>query len=140
MMLVLYLAGSAVAIGLIALLIHRLGHSAEHEFADENAVRQAFHDEFPDVGIIRLDLAANCRAALIELDQGYGLIRAMGRFALARQFTGADVQRLSRNGATLQLRLTDYADPVFVIVFGEEKTAIRWHGLLETKEKQETTG
>ncbi|NHK28493.1 hypothetical protein FF098_011300 [Parvularcula flava] len=130
MMLVLYLAGSAIAIGLIALLIHRLGHSAEHEFADEAAVRQAFVEEFPDAAIARVDLAANGRAALIVLNEGYGLIRAMGRYSLARQFTSGDIHRLSREAATLRLRLTDYADPVFVIDFGKEDTATRWEELL----------
>jgi len=142
MLLVLYIAGSAVAIGLIALLIHRLGHSAEHHFADEGAVRSAFIDEFPDAVINRVDLAANRRSALVELEQGCGLIRAMGRFTLARQFTRADLHKLSRDGATLRLRLTDYADPVFVIDLREEETAIRWENLLGDADKtiQETTG
>ncbi|GGD17672.1 hypothetical protein [Aquisalinus flavus] len=142
MMLLLYLAGSALAIGLIALLMHRLGHSAEHQFADEAAARDAFLEEFPDAGVSRLDLGANGRAALLELQDGYGLIRAMGRFSLARQFALADIARLSRRGASLQLRLTDYADPVFVIDFGDETTATRWQSLLsfDTIGTREKTG
>lgn len=142
MMLLLYLAGSALAIGLLALLMHRLGHSAEYQFADEAAARAAFLDEFPDAGVSRLDLGANGRSALLELQQGYGLVRAMGRFSLARQFCRADIRRLARDGATVQLRLTDYADPVFVIDFTEEETAIRWQRLLGDADAgtQETTG
>jgi hypothetical protein len=127
-----YIAGSGVAIGLIALLIHRLGYSAPHRFDDADAVRAAFLGEFPDAQIMALDLSADRTAALLQLkgEGQFGVSRAMGRFFISRAFDRKDIVRVQCNAARLLVHLRDYADPGFAVAFGDEATAGRWRTLL----------
>lgn len=128
LLLVLYLAGSGLAIGLLALLMHRLGQSETFRFDDETAVREAFSAEFPELTPVEIDVGMAGRAAIAMMDDGrhIGLARAMGRFALARLCTADDILAVDIQGSKLRLHLRDYADPAFVIELADNQRAVQW--------------
>lgn len=128
LVLVLYLAGSGLAIGLLALLMHRLGQSETYTFSDEAAARHAFAAEFPDLTPVEIDIgmAGHAAIALMDDDRHIGLARAMGRFPLARLCTSDDILAVDIQGRKLRLHLRDYADPAFLIELADEQRARQW--------------
>lgn len=127
----IYAATSLAAIGVIALLIHRLGYSRRYAFEDDEAARDAFTSEFPDADIVAVSLSADGSAALLDLAGAEtGLVRAMGRHIFARRLAPADIVQVSRDGTTLQLRLADYTDPAFSINLPGEQAARHWESKL----------
>ncbi|WP_306252536.1 hypothetical protein [Parvularcula sp. IMCC14364] len=131
---------SVVSISLMAFLLHRLGQSTNHAFTDGAAAGSVFLEEFPDSRVDKVALSGDGRAAMLTLaNEPYiGLVRAMGKFSLARKVGPQSVRSVEVHETTVKLKLRDFADPDFSITFSETKEAERWAGYFGPLEEQET--
>lgn len=77
-------------ISLIALLLHLLGKSRQITLSLEDA-RTALHRHFPDDQIVDLMVASDGHAALVQTDQGPGLLWSFGADTVARHLRDYDL-------------------------------------------------
>jgi hypothetical protein len=128
-----YILFSGVAVALLAWLMHALGHSKTFTLSDAETVSAAFLKECPDTEIQQHAIGANGMSALVQLakEEGFGLVRAVGRFALARQFSAKDIKSLRRDNAELKIEFRDFADPSFRIILESADEARYWADLLD---------
>lgn len=77
-------------ISLIALLLHLLGKSRQITLSLEDA-RTAWHRHFPDDQIVDLMVASDGHAALVQTDQGPGLLWSFGADTVARHLRDYDL-------------------------------------------------
>ncbi len=133
--LIILVVFSLAAIGGVALLLHRLGHSAATIFSDEEAVTAAFSLEFPELEVDEVSLAADRRSALLTLANtpAVGVLRAMGKFSVAKTVSPTDIGSCSLTGRTLLLQFRDFADPAFQITFVTEGEACNWAALFDDR-------
>lgn len=132
----LYVLVSLAAIGLLVLLMMRLGLSRQVMLEDEAEARAVFLTDYPDVAIREVVLSADRRAAMLALEGAapVGLIRALGRFWQVTAVSPGNVLALSRNGAVLRLRLDDPGNPVFSVTLENEAVATEWAARLRKKD------
>ena len=99
-----------VVIGIagITLLLHLLGQSKTANLSDEDAARRAWLREFPDAPPRRVVLSHDRHAALIDTDEGPGVVWPMGADTTARLLAGA---RTERTATGLRIDLDDFAAP-----------------------------
>jgi len=122
-LLILVIGGIAA----IAVLLHLLGLSARKTFADADAARTAWLDEFPDVPATRVTLCKNHHAALIDTAKGPGVVWPMGADSTARFLTGAQINRSDQG---LDIRLPDFTAPRIRLSLDPDE-AESWHSQLE---------
>ena len=134
--LLLLVVFSLVAIGAIAVLLHLLGYSRGAVFIDGETAREAFLAEYPDLVVEDVTLGDGGSAAILTLahEQKLGLIRAIGKFTLARVVAPADVSKARVKERTLILHFHDFADPAFRITFTSKEDASRWARMFEWPE------
>lgn len=94
-------------ISLIAVLLHLLGKSRQITLSPEDA-RTAWHRHFPDDQILDLIVAANGHAALVQTDQGPGLLWSFGADTVARHLRDFDVLEMP---AHIKVIFHDFAAP-----------------------------
>ena len=99
-----------VVIGIagITLLLHLLGQSRTALLADETAARRAWMREYPEAQPTRIVLSHDHHAALVETQQGPGVVWPMGADTTARFLRSAHVER-TKDG--LRIDLNDFAAP-----------------------------
>lgn len=85
-LLILVVGGIAV----LALLLHVLGKSRRMVLTTEDA-RTAWHRHFPDDEILGLTVAHDGHAALVQTNQGPGLLWAFGADTVARYLRDFDL-------------------------------------------------
>ncbi len=129
---------SAIAIAGVALLLNALGFSRTQTFDTLESARNAFLEENPDAQILKAALSSDNGAAVFQLadDNSRGVLKAVGKFNLAKTITGADISQCRHDGETLLLRFHDYADPEFKITFPTREEAQQWYALFTMKKGQ----
>lgn len=111
----------------IAFLTWWLGLSTPARFADEDAARAGWLDEFPDDPPLRITLCHNHSAALIDTAEGHGIVWPMGADTTARYLTGA---RLTPTKTGLRIDLPDYTAPHIHLTLSPDE-ATRWPALIK---------
>jgi len=99
-----------VGVGIIgiAVMLHVLGLSRAAQLPDEVAAKAAWLREFPDATPTRVILSHDHHAALIETDDGPGVVWAMGADTTARALSGARIRRTAKG---LRIDLPDFTAP-----------------------------
>lgn len=101
----------------IVLLLHLLGKSARRVLSAEDA-HAAWHRHFPDDAITGLQLARDGHAALVETEQGPGLLWAFGADTVARHLRDFD---LIDHPKGLRIRFHDFASPGVTLALAEDE-------------------
>jgi len=127
--------GVNVLIGaLTALIIYLSRNSSKHaaRLADARVAMHLFRRRFPDANGTAT-VTADGRNALIDLGEGagVGLLQAHGQRWNARILHAGDVASLTASGySTLELRLTDYANPRASLLLPDTDAQFLWLGRL----------
>lgn len=108
-------------IALIVLLLHLLGKSARRVMSAEDA-RAAWHRHFPDDAVTGLALARDGHAALVQTEQGPGLLWAFGADTVARHLRDFDLIEIPGG---LHIRFHDYTAPGVTLRLSDDERA-RW--------------
>ena len=106
----LHILGPMVVIGIagIVVILHLLGLSRTRRFDSEAEARAAWEREMDDAAVTRVILCHNHAAALIETEQGPGVVWPMGADSTARYLSGA---RIDRTADGIVIRLPDFTAP-----------------------------
>lgn len=104
----------------IVLLLHLLGKSARRVMSAEDA-RAAWHRHFPDDTVTGLDLAHDGHAALVQTEQGPGLLWAFGADTVARHLRDFDLIDAPKG---LRVRFHDYTAPGVTLRLAEDERAL----------------
>ncbi len=95
-------------ISLIVYLVHAAGGSRKSVLANEQAARDRFLEDYPDLTPMDVHLTRDGDAAFLALpDRSVGLVQAIGDCFLTRVLTGNDLSENSAQGVTLRLRIAD---------------------------------
>ena len=127
--------GVNVLIGaLTALIIYfaRNPRKPQNRLSDARVAMDIFRRQFPDATGTATVTADGCNA-LIDLGKGagIGLLQAHGQRWNARILRAGDVASLATSGySTLELRLTDYANPRASLLFPSTEVQFMWLGRL----------
>jgi hypothetical protein len=127
--------GVNVLIGaLTALLLYffRKSHQRTPGLANASVAMDLFRHQFPEVSGTAT-VTADGRNALIDLEAGtgIGLLQAHGQRWNARILQAGDVVSLATSGdSTLELRLTDYANPRASLLLPSADARFLWLGRL----------
>lgn len=118
-----------VALGIagFAILLHGLGLSRAVSLPDETAVCRAWLREFPGHAPTRILLCKNRSAALVETEQGRGIVWPMGADTTARYLTQAHITATAQG---LRIDLPDFTAPRIRLTL-ELDEAARWFDALE---------
>ena len=105
----LHILGPMVVIGIagIVVILHLLGLSRTRRFDNDAEARAAWEREM-DAPVSRVILCHNHGAALIETEQGAGVVWPMGADSTARHLSGA---RIDRTSDGIVIRLPDFTAP-----------------------------
>ena len=116
-----------VGITAIVVMVHLLGFSQRFQIADDTTACTRWLREYSGDQITSVARCQNGEAALIETDNGPGLVWAFGADTVAHRLAGADVVR-AKDG--LILRLHDFAAPKVRLRLDEIEAAA-WQDKLE---------
>src|SRR6201996_9803804 len=121
--LVASLAGVAALVGFCVLLFGR-----DTARIDAQAAEDALRTDIPGFRAGAVALSADESAALVEdaHDGAAYLVIARGRGLVTRKLARGFLRNAKRNGASLDLRLSDFTFPKARLVFGEEAAALEW--------------
>ncbi len=114
-------------ISLIALLLHLLGKSRQITLSLEDA-RTAWHRHFPDDLILDLIVAHDGHAALVQTEQGPGLLWSFGADTVARHLRDFDL--LDEPGGT-KVIFRDFAAPSATLHLSDAERPI-WQEMMST--------
>ena len=92
----------------IAVLTVLFGFNKRRSFIDAEDAGRAWLREFPDLEPRDITLSQDGCHALVQTDQGAGIVWSMGADSAARLLTGARVKQSVKG---LDLRLRDYTAP-----------------------------
>ena len=106
-------------IGLIAVLLHLTGRSAQTVMSEDEA-RSAWLRQFPEDDINQILTAQNGHAALLRTSQGMGLVWAFGADTVARPLSGCDFSDTPRG---LRIRFHEFAAPSTNLTLTETECA-----------------
>jgi hypothetical protein len=129
--------GVNVLIGALTALIIYFSRSSPKQgarLADARMALDLFRRQFPDA-TGTATLTADGRNALIDLGEGagVGLLQAHGQRWNARILHPGDVASLATSGySTLELRLTDYANPRASLLLPSTDAQFLWLGRLRS--------
>lgn len=121
-------------IALLALLIHVMGFSRRFDLRDAAMARKRWLREFPDDRVDSVEIAPDHHAALVETDQGLGLVWSFGGDTVARRISGAD---LTPCRAGLRLDLHEFAAPGVTIAL-PEAAATQWRARIDAAAPRDT--
>ena len=129
--------GVNVLIGALTALIIYFSRSSRKQgarLADASTALELFRRQFPDAtGTVTV--TADGRNALIDLGEraGIGLLQSHGQRWNARILQAGDVASLTASGySTLELRLTDYANPRASLLLPSADAQFLWLGRLRS--------
>jgi hypothetical protein len=124
----LYLAGSLAGIGLIVGLNVMLFGATGVKIASAADVIRRLKDEIAGFRAGDVALDAGQRAALVEnaRDGVLHLVVARGDGLVTRALKKGALKRLTRDGATLSLRLADFTLPRATLTLPDEALAADW--------------
>ncbi len=111
----------------IALLLHVLGLSAPLIFKTEADVNAAWLRAFPDDNFRAAQISADGRSALVESDQGTGLVWSFGADTTARLIHDAEI---AAHPDGLTLHLAEFTAPSLTLKLAEADRAL-WRQKLE---------
>ena len=117
------LAGVAALVGFCALLFGRDTAKVSAQSAEE-----ALRADLPGFRAGAVALSADAGAALVE-DAHNGatyLVIARGRGLVTRKLSRGFLRNAKRDGAALDLRLSDFTFPKARLVFAQEAAALEW--------------
>ncbi len=123
----LYLAGSlagvAALVGFCVLLFGR-----DTARIDARAAEALLRTDVPGFRAGAVSLSADAQAALVEdaHDGSAYLVMARGRGLVMRKLSRGFLRAAKRDGAILDLRLTDFTFPKARLVFAQEAAALEW--------------
>ncbi len=103
----------------IVVALHLLGKSARRVLSRDDA-HAAWHRHFPDDTIVDVRLSGDGHAALVQTEQGPGLLWAFGIDTVARHLRDFDLID-TPNG--LRIRFHDYSAPGVTLVLGPDERA-----------------
>ncbi len=117
------LAGVAALVGFCALLFGR-----DTARVDAPAAEAALRADIPGFRAGAVALSADGEAALVEdaHDGASYLVIARGRGLVTRKLSRGFVRDARRDGAALNLRLSDFTFPKARLVFAQEAAALEW--------------
>lgn len=101
----------------IALLLHLLGHSRAFDLTDAGTARREWVRHWPDDVVSHVYLGP--AAALVETDNGPGLLRPFGADTVAHRLAG-----LSETANGLRLSFADFAAPDVILSLKPETRAL----------------
>lgn len=115
------LAGVAAMVGLCAFLFGR-----EVAKLDTRTAAARLADDVPGFRLGNSALSADCRSGMLEnaRDGSIWLVTARGDGFVTRRLSRRDVK--ARDGASLNLRFSDFTFPGAVIAFHDEDVARDW--------------
>ena len=114
-------------ISLIALLLHLLGKSRQITLSQEDA-RTAWHRHFPDDLILDLIVTHDGHAALVQTEQGPGLLWSFGADTVARHLRDYDL--LDEPGGT-KVIFHDFSAPSATLHLTDAERPI-WQKMMST--------
>lgn len=125
----LEILGPIVLLGIIGIgfVLHLMGFSEPHRFASHQEAEAAWDRDFPQAPAQRALLSSDGTAALIETDQGPGIVWPMGADHAARLLTGAEIET---EGERLSIRLPDFTAPRVCLALSPEDRAT-WAQILK---------
>jgi hypothetical protein len=117
------LAGVAALVGFCVLLFGRATARI-----DALAAEDALRADIPGFRAGAVTLSADAQAALVEdaHDGAAYLVIARGRGLVTRKLSRGFLRNTKRDGASLDLRLSDFTFPKARLVFDEEAAAREW--------------
>ena len=121
----LEILGPLVVLGIlgIAALLHLSGHSAVAPLTQARALSD-WTGHYPDTQVRSAELSKDAQAALIQSDQGPGLIWTLGADTTARLFTSPP--ELSNTHTGLIVRTNDFTAPKLRVVLDDDAARARW--------------
>jgi hypothetical protein len=126
-----------IGVGATVLAVHLTGGSRRVEIADEQAARDAFNIEHPDLLIGDVALTSDRQSAFLALPgDSVGAVHVLGDSFLTRVFSPRDVARVAfREPATVNIRFRDFTWTGGNFTFTEATNA-RWlHAALSPRDK-----
>ena len=121
----------------IGVLTYLLGWSKAVTFAAPEDAMRAWAENFPDgPAPTSAVVASDGRAALVETEDGPGLIWAMGQDCAARLLTAADVAP-TKTG--LRVDFHDFGTPPVRVVLTGARDADAWRAILTETDDTEST-
>jgi hypothetical protein len=123
--------GVNVLVGALTVLIFFLSRRSRKQparLADAGVAMDLFRRQFPEAAGTAI-VTADGRNALIDLGEGaaVGLLQAHGQRWNARILRAGDVASLATSGhSTLELRLTDYANPRASLLLPSTDAQVLW--------------
>ena len=122
-----YLAVALAGIaGLVGFCLVLFGHNTAR--VDARTVEEILRTGIPGFRAGAVALSAKGEAALVEdaHDGAAYLIAGCGHGMVTRRLSRGFLRDVRRNGAALDLRLSDFTFPEARLVFDEEATALEW--------------
>lgn len=110
----------------IALLLHLSGRSKLFRFRSENHARTEWLRAFPDLSPDQVTLAETGHAAIVQTDQGPGLIWGFGADCVAHLADNVEIFDAPRG---LTIRFHDFATPNVTLNLTKQERPI-WRAIL----------
>lgn len=117
------LAGVAALVGFCVLLFGR-----DTARLDSQAAETVLRADIPGFRLGAVALSSDGQAALVEdaQDGATYLVVARGRGLVTRKLSRGFLRNAKREGASLDLRLSDFTFPKARLVFAQEAAALEW--------------
>lgn len=134
-LLLLYIVGSAAAIGLLALLQHLLGRTRSLTLSDAQEARDIFAEDYADARVEDILISRNARAALLAVTggatgtgaKGVGLVRSMGSKWTCTLLIWGDIARVRDMGkGRLVIRPRSFTQTTIRLRFPEDTDLEPW--------------
>ncbi len=121
------IAFSLAAIGMLAVLMHRMGYSASVTVQSEEAALRIYASEFPADRVQSVDLLADSAGALLVLASGQlGVIWAVGSKWLVRRIESGDLRAVEASQNTVTIKFYSFSSPSMRLVLETEVQAQHW--------------
>ncbi|MGE0499602.1 MAG: hypothetical protein AB7I79_10115 [Rhizobiaceae bacterium] len=126
-----------VGVGATVLAVHLTGGSRRAEIADEQAAREAFNVEHPDILASDVALTKDRQSAFLALPgDALGVVHVLGDGYLTRVFGPNDVARAAfSDPATVNIRFRDFTWTGGSFTFAEAASAKWLHAALSSRDK-----
>ncbi len=125
-MMVLILS-SAGAIGILWLLMHRLGFTKTAKLTGPEEAKALFSSQFPDCTPGFVTLTKNGESACVGMPNKVAVVVSLGDKWRIRLFTGDDLEGVKQNSDTeLLIKTRWFSDPTIVLPFDNPKSARQW--------------
>ena len=118
-----------IGIGGIALLLHLMGKSRRLRLTDNGQVAEIWHNQYPNSVITGVHFASGGHHALLETDEGVGLVWSMGVRAACREIPGT--AGVKTKGSALIVQPGDYSAPQIKVPLDSEAEAERWMKIIK---------